>query len=344
MERKSSLARWSMACCCLLIGLLSAPALAWNSTGHEAVDLLAYAELTPAARARVDAILKQHPRYAEDLLAEKPSPDRYADDAGRLEAARRAFMAAGAWPDTLRAASHPMHARFHHPRWHYIDIPFVLDGSATRPTTAESSTTPAVDAPAEPRNAVEALNHCLSQLKDPATAPAERAIALCWVLHLVGDLHQPLHACELVSPQFPDGDRGGNAFIVLTFPGRRDSRENLHWVWDSMLGDYHSPLLIGYLVAGIRANPDWSRQAMKKELAEKRVAQWAAESQAVAIDSVYLHGQLQGASADALKKDHSLAIPTLPAGYLAHGEEVAARQAALAGHRLADLLNGLWGE
>lgn len=325
----------------ILVAWSAAPALAWNRAGHEIIAMLAYDQLAPEAKAKVDAILKHHPRVREDLLGDDAPPTARPDastsqQAATTEAAeaRDAFIAVAAWPDEIRAGDHPMH-KFHRPQWHYIDIPYVLGNAAPGA---------AADATAGPPNAVEALNQCLTELNDPATEPGARAIALCWVIHLVGDLHQPLHACDLVSPQFPEGDRGGNSFIVLTNPARRGSQVNLHWLWDSMLGDYQSKLLMGMVADGIRRRDEWSRSALQEELAKKSVADWAAESHAVAVQSVYLNGKLKGTSAAVLKKDGSAAIPALPPGYRATGERVAARQAALAGYRLADLLNGMRGK
>jgi hypothetical protein len=52
------------------------------------------------------------------------------------------------------------------------------------------------------------------EVRDPATEAVKRAIALCWVLHLVGDIHQPLHAAALFSKDSLKGDRGGNAAFM----------------------------------------------------------------------------------------------------------------------------------
>ncbi len=310
----------------------AAPALAWNRTGHEIIAMLAYDQLTPEARAKVDAILKHHPRYREDLLADEAATENGAADDAAM--ARRAFIAAAAWPDEIRAGDHPMH-KFHRPQWHYIDIPYVIGGMKS----------PAPPVPGYgPGNAVEALDYSLHQLRDAGVDAESRAISLCWVIHLIGDLHQPLHASDLVSPQFPEGDRGGNSFIVLTNPDRRGSQVNLHWLWDSMLGDYQSTLLMGMVVDGIQKRDEWSRAALHEELAKKTVAEWAAESHEVAVRSVYLNGKLKGTSAAVLRKDGAAAIPALPHEYRTASERVAARQAALAGDRLADLLNEMWGE
>jgi hypothetical protein len=61
----------------------------------------------------------------------------------------------------------------------------------------------------------------------------EKAIYLTWLLHLVGDIHQPLHCTAVFSEQFPNGDKGGNdAFIRI-----RSSPVKLHAFWDGLLGN-----------------------------------------------------------------------------------------------------------
>ena len=55
---------------------------------------------------------------------------------------------------------------------------------------------------------LKALTFNVGELKNPQKSAAEKAIAICWVEHIIGDLHQPLHAASLYSPEFPKGDQG----------------------------------------------------------------------------------------------------------------------------------------
>ena len=61
----------------------------------------------------------------------------------------------------------------------------------------------------------------------------EKAIHLCWVMHLVGDIHQPLHCVSLYCEQFPNGDHGGNDSLYR-LGGKRIIK--LHPFWDELLG------------------------------------------------------------------------------------------------------------
>ena len=313
-------------------------ALAWNDTGHRTIATLAYDELTPAVRARVDAILRAHPRYEKDLLGEMPQ--------GYGEPERFAFAMSGYWPDIIRTQSNPMHFTHHKPMWHYIDTPYQLPD--WRPTTAPSATPatrvagsgattqPVVEGP---KNVIEAIAENRATLRNPERSDAEKAVAICWLAHLVGDIHQPLHATTVYSAQFPDGDRGGNSFIVSV----RRQNQNLHAVWDEMLGTQTSATMINYLAAGVRSDPNLRREAMP-QVSKKDPEVWRRESNELGRTVAHRNGTLVGASSEELRRDPTTPVPTLPEGYLRDAEPVALRRAALAAYRLADLLNAALAE
>lgn len=308
---------------------LSSNAWAWLNTGHRIVAYVAWEDLTPSTRAKVCEILKLHPRYVKDLLAEEP--EGMGDEASD----RYAFASAATWPDMVRSFSNPMHAAYNHPSWHYIDIPYAIDGQAV----------PAAgDAPVSgPRNVVEALAKNVADLKDPNVSGANKAVALCWILHLCGDIHQPLHACSLFSPQFPHGDQGGNAIIVLRDPPYPDSRSKLHLVWDSLPGDFETRDIEEYIASGLRNDPRYTRARLAAQLNVKDFAAWANESYQLAIKYAYLNGKLKGATASTRPTDAlETAIPGLPPGYLAKAEEIGDQRLILAGYRTADLLNSIF--
>jgi hypothetical protein len=96
--------------------------------------------------------------------------------------------------------------------WHYIDIPL-----------ADSRTDMARECP-NGNCVIAKTKQFLAVLKDPKADKAAKAQALKFVIHFVGDLHQPLHVAD-------NGDEGGNMRRVI-FRGRPD---NLHWVWDTGL-------------------------------------------------------------------------------------------------------------
>jgi hypothetical protein len=318
--------------------LVPASARAWNDTGHRTIATLAYDELTPPVRAKVDAILRAHPRYDKDLLGGMPQ--------GYGEPERFAFAMGGYWPDIIRSQSNPMHFTHHKPMWHYIDTPYQLPGwtPSTGPATAPSApiagsgatTQPAAEGP---KNVIEAIAENRAALRNPERSDAEKAVAICWLAHLVGDIHQPLHATTLYSAQFPEGDRGGNSFIVSV----RRQNQNLHAVWDEMLGVQTSATMINYLAAGVRSDPNLRREAMP-QVSKTDLEVWRRESNELGRTVAHRNGTLLGASSDDLRRDPTTPVPTLPEGYLRDAEPVALRRAAIAGYRLADLLNATLAE
>lgn len=297
---------------------------AWNETGHKVVAFIAWEDLTPKTRAAVAELLSHHPRYEKDLIDDLP-PTATPD-----ERARHAFAVAATWPDMVRGQAHPMHAAYSRPFWHYINIPYE-DGApaAVREPAAEPG----------PGNIVEALEHCTKELKDANVTDEQKAIDLCWVAHLVGDIHQPLHAVTRYSKQFPNGDTGGNSAMVLRDPPYPDSRANLHFVWDSIAGQFRSESIDRFLASGLRNDADHSRQRLQPVAnAPVDFAAWARESHDTAVEHVYLNGKLEVA-AGRKNEPTTQPIPSLPPGYVKDAERVAMRRIALAGYRLADVLN-----
>jgi hypothetical protein len=155
---------------------------------------------------------------------------------------------------------------------------------------------------------------------------AERIIALKFVLHFVGDLHQPLHTAD-------NEDHGGNC-VRLALGGARTT--NLHSFWDTgLVNDLGmDPLEVA---ATLRAQISLADKA-KWERANTVTSEagnptsWARESYEVAKQSVYVIGSPAGC-------DSSAAPLSLPAGYEAASKAVVAGQLKRAGVRLAQLLN-----
>ncbi len=235
-----------------------------------------------------------------------------------------------------------MHQVYNHPDWHFIDLPYVI-GNTPMPKD-KPSTQP------YPHDIVEALEKNVADLKDPGTTPANRAIALCWVLHLGGDIHQPLHCSRMISADYPDGDKGGNNISVLRDPPYPTSRVNLHLLWDELPGEFKSENLDNYMAEGVRHDPKYSREAMKDALSVKAFMSWAQESHALAVQYAYLNGNLKGQPGNGhggggADRDRDRGpTPGVPRGYVETAEGVAMKQVALAGYRTADLLAPILGQ
>ena len=91
-------------------------------------------------------------------------------------------------------------------------------------------------------NVIQAIEFNAAILKDGTNNPAERAVALCWLLHTIGDIHQPLHSSALFTKTLfapathAEGDRGGNSIKFIS-----NTNDNLHSVWDNAPGSADEP-------------------------------------------------------------------------------------------------------
>ena len=154
-----------------------------------------------------------------------------------------------------------------------------------------------------------------AELVAPGTPTPRRAIDLCWVEHLVGDIHQPLHAASLYEADLPDGDRGGNLDLVATGDAEHPTA-NLHAVWDGLEGGQADPAAVRGLADRIEgAHPP---AGLVPAVVDQDVSDWAAESHALAVHDVYLDGRFHG-----LPRDAGGSPPPLPAGYADRARAVA---------------------
>ena len=127
-------------------------------------------------------------------------------------------MQAARWPDDIRFKD----KQYHRGPWHYINWPFKPEG---QPASVE------IREP-EPVNILTALAENESVVKN-GNDPGRRAIALAWLFHLVGDIHQPLHTAQLFTVKYPKGDRGGNEICVRVTQARQPM--DLHRFWDGVI-------------------------------------------------------------------------------------------------------------
>jgi hypothetical protein len=276
----------------------SAPAWAWGDEGHKVIALIAQSLLNRSARQQVDALLAAD---TDSLTAHD-----IADEA--------------TWADKFRDSDRNG-ARRNTGQWHFVDLELDapdLDsacfGHPPVPAGVPVSHGPAQDC------VVDKIDAFTVELANPATDPAERVVALKFLLHLVGDLHQPLHASD-------NHDRGGNDKRVSA-AGLKSG--TLHHYWDTdfveQLGP--DPRQIAADLLG-RISPaqtrDWARGAP---------ADWAFDSFRVAKDDAY--GQLPPPNARGSYR--------LPAEYLAMADRDVMIQLSKAGVRLAFILNQALGK
>ncbi len=304
---------WLAAAAALCLGLACGQAHAWNSIGHMAVAYTAYQQLTPVEQKRAVTLLKKCPFY-KTWVSYLPT--------GLTTAKRNQyiFMMAATWPDEIKAAGSgytgsdtpPTNEDPNlnvgytdtnaHKYWHFIDTPFSDDGTAL----------PAVPQP----TIIEKITAFRAALATREKA-AVKSYDLVWLLHLVGDIHQPLHCTTRVTAVKPKGDLGGN-LVVLT-----GSPNELHAYWDDAVGtgatkNFTKAETVG---EGLPA-PDAAAAADDNE------ADWAAESFTLAKSSAYLDPPIGPA----------LGPYTPTVDYQAAVKTVAEQRISLAGARLAHLL------
>ncbi len=302
----------------VLIFLLAfpAPLFAWDSLGHMAVVYVAYQHLNPATKTRINNLLKLNPNYHK-WLTQIPQGTSAANKKMMI------FMMAATWPDQIRSepgysddgtqgGNRPDGAtsvrnigytdHLHHKYWHFVDTPFSTDG-----TTLPALPTPNAGTQIATFRAVLASN-------DP---DEKKSYDLVWIEHLVGDVHQPLHSATRVSHTDPNGDNGGNNVKLCAPP----CRDELHAFWDDILGTGSSPSAAISVGRGLP-------EADSTLAAKKDAADWIKESFEAAQQSVYVtpigdgHGPF-----------------TITPAYRTAAKKLAKERIALAGVRLANLLN-----
>jgi len=329
------LGRFALA---ILLGITAAstPAFAWNDEGHMAVAYLAYQRLQPATRNRVDALLALNPYYSR-WSAAIPAGTSEADTKMAI------FMIAATWPDQLRNdptynddgsnggntpagpestqnIGYSDHLR--HKYWHFIDIPFSQDGSPLPPVPAPNAQTQ-----------IAAFRKTLRSGRPDNV----KSYDLAWLEHLEGDVHQPLHAIMRVSAGMLAGDAGGNLVALCSSP----CSESLHLFWDRLVGSqsvlpqslpatessYAQPDLwreIQSALAAAKALPN----ADPRQVQQTKESVWVRESFDYARRYVYVPPIGNGAGPFTVTQE-----------YLETARDLAKKRIALAGARLANLLN-----
>lgn len=294
-------------------------ASAWNDRGHMLAAMIAYNELRPEVRERVNAILKDHPQ--RDMLA------AMGPDSGP-ELDMWIFARAATWPDMIRGKDNPLNAAEHKSQWHYVNFPISFDGTKGKPVDETW------DGKNDPANILQALDKVRIEIVAKDTSPDRRAIDLCWIGHLVGDIHQPLHTTNLYSKQFPTGDKGGNSFAVK----RGDTPTNLHSYWDNLMGAGIRWDTLQKQYDSLKADPALARKVLLPPTASLKPVDWARDGVKMAQQTVYRNGALKGVAHTA-GNDYPKDTPVLPSDYEVGVKKVAAKQVVLAGYRLADVLN-----
>jgi hypothetical protein len=241
----------------LLVAVMLAnpsPAFAWGDEGHKVIALIAEHYLDPTVRAKMATLLAADTDTltGHDIAGEATWADKYRDS--DRDTTKTRYEAT--W------------------RWHFVDIELaepdlasVCFGHPALPAGVPVSQGP-------PRACVvDKIDQFAAELADPAIGASEQLLALKFLLHFVGDLHQPLHAAD-------DHDAGGNKKLV-TGEGLHSS--NLHHYWDvefvERLGT--DPRQVAASLIGQISDPQ------RQEWSSGIPADWAMEVFAIAQSDAY---------------------------------------------------------
>jgi hypothetical protein len=279
----------------LLLVLLVIPSTCrgWGDGGHMMVATIAYENLNPTARTNVDGLLSTN----------------------GVPGSTNEFVQASHWADDVKRT--PAYASTADE--HFVAFPFSPDH-----TPLPSGLPKAV-------NLTNALNQYVQVLKTSNATLQARIEAAKFVIHLVGDLHQPLHCATRVTQEHPQGDLGGNEFPI------KDPDQELHSLWD---GGFHQfprelpgfqppPIASVYAaVASLKTNYNFGTERTNAAVGGIDFGAWAAESFNLAQTNAYV-GIVENGT---------------PSSTYLQNVEVARRRVIWAGFRLATLLNAIWPE
>lgn len=248
------------------------PASARSEGGHHIISLMAFDLLSKEEQAKFVEILSKHPRYNDDFVPPKGLPN--VQDEQRWK-----FGRVGYWPDVAR--SQPKYTR---PIWHYELGASLVIGDKSKLNVPNAPGSLPVDANLETQElyASQAIALCSNTLADKSSSPADRAIALCRIGHLVADVHQPYHAGNLYMENVfseAEGDRGANRIITK-------QSNNMHALWDGLLGREFD--LADTRRRILEITSDQELAAMAKPEGDWMMPQtWLSESRTAATSYVY---------------------------------------------------------
>lgn len=256
------------------------PIFSWSGTGHELIAQIAYERLNPVTKNKVNQITK--------ILLHSRNPFVR-------------FLKASKWPDKI---AYDDITAFKH--WHYIAYPYSKDGTSTKPPSHY--------------NVAWAIQQSFKVLASPRPNRYEKAWFLNFLVHFVGDAHQPLHCIRMYSKHFPNSDFSGNLFLIHS-----DEASNLHQFWDRGAGLFPSARLSLRTLAQFanRITKKYPPSYFRKQVNNMDPWSWTKDSFQLAKQYSY-----------------QIKLNSVPnKSYVRMSQKIIEQQIALAGYRLANMLN-----
>ena len=288
--------------------LLPAAAFGWSEETHQTTGAIAEADLArrdPEALAALVALARSHPDYAlfDRAAAKLDEPTRQ----------RALFEWLARWPDDIRTGPED------HPKWHYL----------LRVVHGRTWLWPLRNGEA---NAGFAYNFAV--LSNRCAKPADRAKAIGWLIHIVGDVQQPLHGGHQMTAAFAQTDRAGELAFVRRTAGGEPT--NLHQYWDKIIERGGARLPAGQSDWATAIVSAWPRERIsgldRKSYPQARFDSWLVETGELARLVAYQGTFLQGST-------DPRTAPTVTPLENAVALSLAKRRIATSGYRIADTLS-----
>jgi hypothetical protein len=319
--------------CVSTLAISQVPSHAWNKSGHMVTGAIAYERLKatdPQALATCLTLFNSHTTLIKRGTKSVPTIEFWNQEATSSglqgeDRDRFFFMMAARWADDARGTKEQ-----HRETWHYVNYKFDPTISTKNP--------PKLPLKEPGPDILESYQKNTEIITSSEASDAEKAVALCWILHQIGDSHQPLHSVARVKPGTNQGDSGGNYCFTRVLQGgdglnngtgsHAGQREtiNLHRFWDGLVTSSEKYQTMRNISTLLRNNhPIDSFPAIH---ANPTMAKWVLnESYPLAVVYAYNNGKMKYASVAKQAKD-------APEGYEAAAGEVGKARATLAGYRM----------
>ena len=305
----------------VFLAFLSINTQAWDDVGHKITAYIAWQRMAPAVRENVVRILRAAPEDSQlgalyTVYAATPESQRQ----------REFFMVTATWADIVRdRAFETRYRKYHKGNWHYDDTFWRQNGTKAEPLSGFS----------EGGQGVQRLVEFDKTIRSTSASDREKAIAIAWIMHIVGDLHQPLHTSARVTDSEPKGDQGGNLFQLTPEGTKREDQLNLHWYWDSIVVRA-APPKAGEFAERDYLEPTAQRMMKKYPYASLQAGLKVGDFAALQQES-FAHNPTVVFSSDLVR----FQMPSAKYKKAAHA--LAERQLVLAGYRLGELFNSVFG-
>lgn len=271
-----------------ILCLYALSSYSWNALGHMVVAQIAYDKLKPDVKAKVDVMIADLGKEYPDITA---------------------FYQLGPWADSMRSQKIDIYTH-----WHYIDLAFSTDETPLKNLV-------------DTDNIVWAITQIEPVVGNNKANPYERARFLAFLVHLIADIHQPLHTASRISSATPDGDKGGNLYYIK-YPASKPQMITLHRLWDQGIDIFTVENTFAKVLSlSGRITSLYPEKYFDTKPTDLNVDHWAYEGLTTAISAVYSTPENQ--------------IPSEV--YLQSGRQISQQKIALAGYRLANVLNQLLG-